>query len=83
MKNTWTLRDLQLSDAYARGHFDGITEGLSMMKLSRIIARDGTLLDEHGRDIVDEHGRAIVIPKRQRAYYDIGYRPHETPNDND
>jgi hypothetical protein len=54
-----------------------------MMKLSSIIARDGTLLDEHGRDILDEHGRAIVIPKRQRAYYDIGYRPHETPSDND
>jgi hypothetical protein len=53
------------------------------MKLSRIIARDGALLDEHGRDILDEHGRVIVIPKRQRAYYDIGYRPHETPNDND
>ena len=75
MKNTWTLQDLQLSDAYARGHFDGITEGLNMMKLSSIIARDGTLLDEHGR--------AIVIPKRQRAYYDIGYRPHETPDAND
>ena len=54
-----------------------------MMKLFSIIARDGTLLDEHGRDILDEHGRAIVIPKRQRAYYDIGYRPHEIPDAND
>jgi hypothetical protein len=83
MKTNWTLHDLEMSNAYARGHFDGITEGLNMMKLSSIIARDGTLLDEHGRDILDEHGRAIVIPKRQRAYYDIGYRPHETPDAND
>ena len=83
MKTSWTLQNLELSDAYARGYFDGKTEGLSMMKLSSIIARDGTLLDEHGRDILDKHGRAIVIPKRQRAYYDIGYRPYETPDAND
>ena len=57
--------------------------GDRMIQVSRIIAKDGTLLNEHGHDIRDEQGKVIIIPKKQRAYYDIGYRPHEIPNDDD
>lgn len=30
MKNTWTLQGLELSDAYARGYFDGKNERIIM-----------------------------------------------------
>jgi hypothetical protein len=45
------------------------------------ISRDGVALDEHGHEIRDENGAIVIVPPEERGFYDIAYRPNETPED--
>ena len=47
------------------------------------VSRDGYALDDHGREVLDDSGAAIIVPVDERADYDLGYRPHEYPTDNE
>jgi hypothetical protein len=47
------------------------------------VSRDGYALNEHGHEILDHTGTPIIVPVDERADYDLGYRPHETPTDNE
>jgi hypothetical protein len=47
------------------------------------VSRDGYALDEHGHEVLHDNGIPIVVPEDERANYDLGYRPHETPTDDE
>ena len=47
------------------------------------VSKDGYALDDYGNEVLDDHGKPIVVPEDERANYDIAYRPHETPDEND
>jgi hypothetical protein len=47
------------------------------------ITRTGIALDDFGNEIRDENGQIIIVPKNQRAFYDIGYKADEIPDDDD
>ena len=47
------------------------------------VSRDGYALDEHGREVLDKNGASIIVAESERADYDLGYRPHETPADHE
>lgn len=47
------------------------------------VSRDGYALDSYGMEVLDKNGKPILVPKDERANYDIAYRPHETPDEND
>ena len=47
------------------------------------VSRDGYALDEHGYEVLDANGTPIVVPEDERADYDLGYRPHETPTNDE
>jgi hypothetical protein len=47
------------------------------------VSRDGFALNEYGLEILDEKGAPVVVPENERADYDLGYRPHETPENDE
>jgi hypothetical protein len=47
------------------------------------VSRDGFALDDHGREILDDTGAPFIVPEEKRADYDLGYRPHETPTNDE
>jgi hypothetical protein len=47
------------------------------------VSRDGFALDDHGREVLDDNGSPIIVPEDERADYDLGYRPHETPTNDE
>ena len=47
------------------------------------VSRDGFALDEHGREVLNEKGLPVIVPIDERADYDLGYRPHETPTNDE
>ena len=47
------------------------------------VSRDGIALDDFGHEVRDENGQIIVVPETERAFYDLAYRPHETPEDDE
>jgi hypothetical protein len=49
----------------------------------RYITRTGIALDDFGNEVRDENGLVIIVPKNQRAFYDIGYKADEIPDDDD
>jgi hypothetical protein len=47
------------------------------------VSRDGYALDEHGFEVLDHKGVPIIVKEDDRADYDLGYRPNETPTDDE
>jgi hypothetical protein len=47
----------------------------------RYISRDNIALNEYGHEMRDENGAIIVIPPEEREFYDLAYRPWETPEE--
>jgi hypothetical protein len=47
------------------------------------VSRDGFALDDHDREILDDTGAPFIVPEEKRADYDLGYRPHETPTNDE
>jgi hypothetical protein len=47
----------------------------------RYVSRDGIALDDFGHEVRDEQGQVIIVPKEERHFYDIAYRPDEVPED--
>jgi hypothetical protein len=47
------------------------------------ISRDGTALNEKGQEITDSTGAVIVVPEEERSDYDLAYRAHEEPTDDE
>lgn len=47
------------------------------------VSRDGVALDSYGNEVCDENGVPIVVPADERAFYDLAYRPHEIPLDDE
>jgi hypothetical protein len=45
------------------------------------IDRNGIALDDSGNEFRDENGQIVIVPPEERAFYDIGYRPDEEPED--
>ena len=53
------------------------------MQQIRYVSRDGTALNDRGQEITDSTGAPIVIPEDERANYDLAYRAHETPTEDE
>jgi len=51
------------------------------MKTIRYISRDATALNDKGNEILDDKGNPITIPEERRADYDLAYRSHEEPTE--
>ena len=47
------------------------------------ISRDGVALDDFGHEVRDENGRVIIVPCEERHFYDLAYRTHETPENDE
>lgn len=47
----------------------------------RYISRDNIALDDFGNEWRDENGQIIIVPPNERGFYDIAYRPNESPED--
>jgi len=47
------------------------------------VSRDGFALDDNGREVLDDNGSPVIVPEDERADYDLGYRPHETPTNDE
>jgi hypothetical protein len=47
------------------------------------VSRDGYALDDYGREVLDANGAPVIVPVNERADYDLGYRLHETPTNDE
>jgi hypothetical protein len=47
----------------------------------RYIDRQGIALDDYGHEFRDQNGQIVIVAPEDRAFYDIGYRPDEQPED--
>ena len=47
----------------------------------RYISRDNIALDDFGNECRDENGQVIIVPPNERGFYDVAYRPNESPED--
>jgi hypothetical protein len=56
---------------------------MTTTKRFNYVSRDGYALDEYGYEVIDDNGKPIVVPEDERADYDLGYRPHETPTNHE
>ena len=45
------------------------------------ISPDGIALDDFGNEIRDDQGQIIIVPPEDRHFYDLAYRPDESPED--
>ena len=43
----------------------------------RYIDSNGIALDDYGHEFRDEHGQIVIVPPKERGFYDIAYRPNE------
>jgi hypothetical protein len=56
---------------------------MTTTKRFNYVSRDGYALDEYGHEVIGDNGKPIVVPEDERADYDLGYRPHETPTNDE
>jgi hypothetical protein len=47
------------------------------------IDRNGIALDDNGHEFRDESGQIIIVPPSERGFYDLAYRPDETPTEDE
>jgi hypothetical protein len=47
----------------------------------RYIDRQGIALDDYGHEFRDENGQIVIVPREDRGFYDLAYRPNEQPED--
>ena len=47
------------------------------------IHRNGIALDDNGHEFRDESGQIIIVPPSERGFYDLAYRPDETPTEDE